>query len=216
MACAARAFSPPIRVHPSFGVHPWHAGRLPEDWRASLETCLLRHPGAGVGEIGLDASRPDPPLTLQKRVFEEQLALACRLGRAVSMHAVRTLPAALAALRAELPPDWAFLVHDCRASAEQVREIERLGGYVSCGPALLDPHARRAWSAAREASPERLLVETDAAQRLTVLVLVVEALARLRGWTPAQTAARTTENARRFSIFQPQKSGRKSVDDPLY
>lgn len=205
-------------LHPSFGVHPWQAGRLPEDWPARLEGWLRRHPGAGVGEIGLDAARRDPPAALQRRVLEAQLDLARRLGRPVSLHAVRALPAVLGAVRALLPPGWAFLLHDCRASAEQVREIVRMGGYVSCGVALLDPRARRAWDAARAVSPDRLLVETDAPDRLTPggcacpgapalqhpanLVSVVAALARLRGWTPAAAAARTAENARRFWAFR--------------
>ena len=41
----------PIRILPSFGVHPWDAVGLSRDWFDQLEFILSRFPEASIGEI---------------------------------------------------------------------------------------------------------------------------------------------------------------------
>ncbi|TPX56008.1 hypothetical protein PhCBS80983_g04868 [Powellomyces hirtus] len=98
-AIADAASKWPTRVVPAFGVHPWFAHTVPTPPSASaftsLERILASHPGALVGEIGIDSVAKDRttgelyPFDQQLAVFRAQLALAGRMGRPVSVHTVR-------------------------------------------------------------------------------------------------------------------------------
>lgn len=83
------------RIVPGFGIHPWYAHRVQEGWLQRLEQHLLRVPHAFVGEIGLDkvAITPDThkcEYDAQLEVFRQQVFLAGRLRRPVSVHCVRS------------------------------------------------------------------------------------------------------------------------------
>lgn len=83
---------------PALGIHPWYLGDgLPEGWLLQLENLLLDHPSAIVGEIGLCKmarwTRQYAPgkaaaLEVQRQVFQQQLQLAARTRRPVSVHCV--------------------------------------------------------------------------------------------------------------------------------
>jgi len=85
---------------PALGIHPWYLGdheRLPHDWMTQLEDLLVDHPSAIVGEIGLckmaRRTRQYPggkaaAMELQRTVFRQQLEVAARLQRPVSVHCV--------------------------------------------------------------------------------------------------------------------------------
>lgn len=36
---------------PNYGVHPWYASNLPDDWLSQLRSELLEDPAAGLGEV---------------------------------------------------------------------------------------------------------------------------------------------------------------------
>jgi TatD DNase family protein len=107
-----------VVVVPCLGVHPWFVVELsaadwaltdPHDndgtdgsndllptWLVQLETLLVQHPRATVGEIGLDGFRFDAatqqlvcPMERQVTALRLQLELAARLQRPVSIHVVQ-------------------------------------------------------------------------------------------------------------------------------
>lgn len=211
---AGLAPSTGFRLRPAFGVHPWYADALPPDWLDRLEELLRRHADATVGEVGLDALRQGPDSAAQRRVLDAQLALAARLGRAVSLHAVRCVPAVLEAVRPHASRLPGFVVHSFAGSTETLSELVELGGYASFGGTLLNPAARRVHAAAAAVPPDRVLVETDAPDMRPVggeecvpgtqtshpanLVRVVAGLAARRGLDPATAADVTAANARRL------------------
>lgn len=83
---------------PALGIHPWYLGDgLPSGWLSQLERLLLEHPSAIVGEIGLCkmarwtrqyAQGKAAAFEIQREVFQQQLRLASRLRRPVSVHCV--------------------------------------------------------------------------------------------------------------------------------
>jgi Tat protein secretion system quality control protein TatD with DNase activity len=83
---------------PALGIHPWYLGEgLPDGWLSQLESLLLEHPSAIVGEIGLCkmarwtrqyAQGKAAAFEMQREVFQQQLRLAARLRRPVSVHCV--------------------------------------------------------------------------------------------------------------------------------
>lgn len=148
-------------VEPSCGLHPWHSldPALPKDWLESLEAKLAAHSGLGVGEIGLDARKPDPKA--QMRAFTEQIELAARVGRGIVLHAVRAHAEILAALRPCARALPRIVLHGASCSPEIWREYERLGACASIGPAVLNPRATRVRELIRIVPEDRLLFETD-------------------------------------------------------
>ena len=201
-------------LRPAFGVHPWFAENLPSDWLERLSSLLHENPAATLGEVGLDRLRQSPDSATQTRILREQLRLAARLHRTVSLHAVRAVPQVLDEIRpfaADLP---GFLVHSFAGSAETLRELIDLGGSVSFGGALLNPSARRVQTAAALVPPERVLIETDAPDMLprdlapavpgtrlnhpANLALIAEQLALRQGWDSATASAQTSANAERL------------------
>ncbi len=163
-------------VFPSFGLHPWDAGNRSPAWLESLSATLAAHPGAGVGEIGLDRwildrARPDDPrlaglrrapLDEQVEIFNAQLALATRDNRPASIHCLDAWGALWEILRTAALPSRGFLLHAYSGPAEMIRGFAERGAYFSFNGSFLDPRHTRHRDTFKLVPPDRLLVETDA------------------------------------------------------
>lgn len=211
----------PLRLWPAFGVHPWYVGGLPRAWRELLESLLVAHPGAAVGEIGMDGLRKEVPRELQREIFAAQIELAARHGRTVVLHGARAWGHLLEALRPRAASVPALVVHAFAGAHDILRALLSLGAYISFAGTLCNPAAARVRAAAANTPAARLLVETDSpdllsrdgaaaggdpAARLNQpanLALVVRALAEIRGAGQAEMAALTAANARRAFGGQP-------------
>ncbi|CAB9507003.1 TatD DNase domain containing [Seminavis robusta] len=84
------------------GIHPWYLSEQVQasdnDWRQRLETLIQEHPSCVVGEIGLckmaKCARSHPEgkargFEFQREVLQEQLTLATKYRRPVSIHCVQ-------------------------------------------------------------------------------------------------------------------------------
>lgn len=133
------------QVLPALGIHPWYLeDRLPIGWLETMEQLLLEHPGAIVGEIGLCkmarwtrhyADGKAAALEIQREVFRQQLQLAAKLRRPVSVHCVNqhgvfksVLEEVIQQARSEgkraidaLPPKIAM--HSFTGTAHQAKEL---------------------------------------------------------------------------------------------
>ncbi|MBR0193611.1 MAG: TatD family hydrolase [Thermoguttaceae bacterium] len=151
-------------VVPYFGIHPWYVADLSDGWEDRLSAALDQFPAAGVGEIGLDALRPD--LELQKKVFLAQLELAVALKRPVSIHCVRAWEWVEPLIQRTVgPAGLPILLHGFNGSADQALHfIEGLGWNVSFSltsirTRLNSPKTR---GLLERLPPDRVLLETDA------------------------------------------------------
>ncbi|EKF29091.1 hypothetical protein MOQ_007140 [Trypanosoma cruzi marinkellei] len=96
--------------------------RSAEELLCLLEAALKRHPGAIVGEIGLDKLR-GPLESIQLSLFVAQLKLAAKYGRPVSVHCVRSFGKMLQTLQ-ELPAEDtppAIVLHGFTGSVDFAR-----------------------------------------------------------------------------------------------
>jgi TatD DNase family protein len=163
-------------VRPSYGVHPWDCGRLPESWREAFAARLTDEPQAHVGEIGIDRwilerARPDDPrlagvvrapLETQVEVFRWQLQWAAVHNRAATIHCLDAWGALLDLLQTLPRPTRGFLLHAYGGSIHLAKAFADLGAYFSFNPSFLDPRRSRQQQTFRALPAERLLVETDA------------------------------------------------------
>lgn len=209
----------PFVLIPAFGVHPWYVRFLPADWFETLEAVLDAHPAAALGEIGLDGVLDDIPMEIQEKVLRRQLELAERLHRPVVLHGARAwgrLVDLLKPCARRLP---GFVAHGFGGSAEILKQILNMGGYVSFAGSVCNPRAEKIRAAAREIPDSQILVETDTPDLFPMggvpaavdakgkplnqpsnLTRVLEEVAALRGISPDALSDLTGANARRLFL----------------
>lgn len=148
-------------VTPSFGLHPWRVGTEPEGWLEDLERRLIRHPAAGVGEIGLDRWIRGHDLEKQRAVFLPQLALAERLGRSVSIHCLHAWGSLLEILT-ERERKAGLLLHSYGGPAEMVERFVEMGAFFSLSGYFFRPEKAGKLAVFDRVPVDHLLLETDA------------------------------------------------------
>ena len=194
-------------IHCTVGVHPDQAPEMQPGY-LDLLAQQSRHPKVhAIGEIGLDYFYDDAsPREVQRRVFEEQLALAKDLALPVVIHNRDAHQDTLELLKKYRPKG---IMHCFSGSAELAQEVVRLGMYVGFTGVITFKNARKAVEAAAAVPLERLLVETDCPYLApepyrgkrcdsTMLHRMVEKLGELKGISPQEMADITWENACRI------------------
>ena len=199
-------------IHCTVGIHPDQAPEMQPGY-LDLLAQQSRHPKVhAIGEIGLDYFYDDAsPREVQRRVFEEQLALAKDLALPVVIHNRDAHQDTLELLKKYRPKG---IMHCFSGSAELAQEVVRLGMYVGFTGVITFKNARKAVEAAAAVPLERLLVETDCPDMApepyrgkrcdsTMLHRMVEKLGELKGISPQEMADITWENACRvYGISQ--------------
>ncbi len=217
-AVAALAVEAPW-VQPSFGLHPWHVnGRTPA-WRETLMRFLDAHPGAGIGEIGLDRWIEGHDIAAQSECFRAQLAIAAERNLPATIHCLRAWGALWEIIREDPLPPRGFLLHAYGGPAEMVAGFIGRGACFSFSAYFLHERKAAQREIFRTLPADRILVETDApdmappAERNAHmlagtdgkslnhpanLVLAYDALAEIRGVKREVLAAQVAENFMRL------------------
>lgn len=203
-------------IVPSFGLHPWFINDRSAEWLQTLENLLREYPQAAVGEIGIDHAIEERNDVDQEKVFFEQLELARKLNRPVSIHCRRAWGRLIELLDefGELPQG--MLIHCFGGSAEIATELVKRGGYISFSGSITRPNVRKVGPAIRSVPDDRILIETDAPDILPTTAdgplnepanvrLVLEKAAEFRGVTEEILARMTFANAERFFYSGPRE-----------
>jgi TatD DNase family protein len=148
-------------IVPSYGVHPWYLGGLPETWKPQLLAALDARPSA-LGEIGIDFWREGIDRSLQERIFLEQLEVARDRDLPVSIHGLKAWDRLLQLLTTHGAPSAGFLLHSYSGPEHLIDPFVRLGGYFSCAPAFFATARAKKLAVFAKVPRERLLPETDA------------------------------------------------------
>ncbi len=90
--------------------------------------------GYGVGEIGLD--RRFGNLEKQVENFKKGLLIAKHYSVPLTIHAVGHLDIVISIVKEIKPP--LFIFHSFHSSLEVAREIEKMGGYISLSPGVVE------------------------------------------------------------------------------
>lgn len=154
----------------SAGIHPWNAGR----WTAGdleLLTALAGRPEVvAIGETGLDSARAGADTEAQRELLMRHIELSERAGKPLLLHVVRQFNEIMA-LKRQLKPRQAWVIHGFRGKPELARQLIRAGFYLSYGE-------RFNAGAVAVTPPERMLAETDESE------LGIDEIVRRLGVTP--------------------------------
>ncbi|MDR2150681.1 MAG: TatD family hydrolase [Spirochaetaceae bacterium] len=160
-ACAYAALYPG-KLYSTAGVHPHDA----KTWDAAAQETVrkLAQTGAAcaVGECGLDYNRNFSPPAVQRRCFEQQIALAEACALPLFVHERDAFADVSALLRANRSSS-AAVIHCFTGTAYQLEEYLALGCYIGITGWICDERRGGALVAlVNRIPPDKLMLETDA------------------------------------------------------
>lgn len=196
------------------GVHPHQAAAVSDDWLSQLTAFLKHSEVAAIGECGLDFNRMFSPQEQQVRVFSAQLSLAKQLQKAVYLHERDAFSTQLALLK-----EYGInhgIAHCFTGDAAQLKAYLDLGLYIGITGWLCDERRASMLQDALCYLPlDRLILETDAPylrprnlkpkpksrrNEPALLSAIAEQIAVLRGWSMADIAKHSRQNAEALFI----------------
>jgi TatD DNase family protein len=211
------------QIYASAGIHPQQAHQASPEALKTLRALAQEPKCIAIGEIGLDyyhAGNPD--ILTQQAVFGAQLEIAADHKKPILIHC-RTSELATPAAKARFGPADAFadlmeligtrwskygipgVMHCFSGSPAEAQQALAAGFYLSFAGNLTYPRSEGIRQAATAAPADRILVETDCPflapiplrgqQNEPAFVTHTAAfLAQLRGISPEDLAALTTQN----------------------
>lgn len=197
-------------VYAAVGIHPEDCGGYrPEDLDA-IRALALSHPDqvVAIGEIGLDYYWPEnPDRDTQKRCFRDHLALAQELDLPVIVHNREAHQDCLSIVKEF--PRVRGVFHCYSGAVEDAKTLVKLGWHLSFTGAITYKNARKAPEVIAALPLDRIMIETDSPYLTPVpnrgkrndsrnLVYIRDRIAEIRGISPEEVEAATTENALRF------------------
>ena len=168
----------------SLGIHPWDTD---DSWRekfGTIATAAGRENVVAIGECGIDRLKAQTNIQTQIEVLRSHAILAEECRKPLILHCVKGVDEILA-LRKELKPQQAWIIHGFRGKPQQAEQITAAGIYVSFGEHF---NARSVTAV----SAERLFVESDESRR--PLEEIYRAIAGARGCTVEELARQTAAN----------------------
>lgn len=201
-ACIELAKAYPF-CHAAVGIHPEDVPGAAEGDLTEIARLATSNPVVAIGEIGLDYHW-DVPRDLQKKWFEEQLALANDLHLPVIVHDRDAHADTLALLQKYRPRG---VVHCYSGSAETARELLDLGLYLGFTGVITFKNNKKARAVLAALPHDRVLCETDcpymAPEPLrgrrcdsSMLVHTLERMGEVMGLSAEEAARITAQNAR--------------------
>ncbi|MBR4700718.1 MAG: TatD family hydrolase [Oscillospiraceae bacterium] len=194
-------------VYAAVGSHPDDAASVNDELLALYRQLCADEKVKAIGEIGLDYHYEDPPREVQLPAFRAQLELAAELDLPVIVHEREAHADGMELIRQF--PGVTGVFHCYSGAVEQARELVKRGWYIGFTGVVTFKNARKAVEVVRDLPLDRILIETDCPYMAPEphrgrrndsrwVPLVAAKIAELRGLTPEEVAAATTENAKRL------------------
>ena len=195
-------------LYAAVGSHPDAADEVNEEVLEEYrKLCKLNPKVKAVGEIGLDYHYEDIPREIQQKAFRMQMELARELDLPVIVHEREAHEDGMAIVREF--PTVKGVFHCYSGSAEMAKQLVEMGWYIGFTGVLTFKNARKAVETAASIPLDRIVLETDCPYMAPepfrgkrndpgYLCRMAQQLAQIRGITPEEAAAITTENGKRL------------------
>ncbi|MBE7470249.1 MAG: hydrolase TatD [Anaerolineae bacterium] len=203
-------------LYAAIGFHPNAAAKFDAAALAHLRVLAGQPKVVAIGEIGLDYHWDEAPRPVQRRVFEQQLALAKELNKPVIIHQREAAVDTMAVLR-----EWGagqthpgLVLHSFSGDRAMAEEAIELGFFLGISGPVTFKNARDLPEIVAAAPLDRLLVETDAPflaphpfrgkrNEPAHVKLVAERVAALKALSLAEMSQHLTANTLILFKFQP-------------
>ena len=195
-------------LYAAVGSHPDSADEVNEEVLEEYrKLCKLNPEVKAIGEIGLDYHYEDIPREIQQKAFRMQMELARELDLPVIVHERDAHEDGMAIVREF--PTVKGVFHCYSGSAEMARQLVEMGWYIGFTGVLTFKNARKAVETAASIPLDRIVLETDCPYMAPepfrgkrndpgYLYRMAQQLAAIRGITPQEAAAITTENGKKL------------------
>ena len=194
-------------LYGSVGSHPDSADEVNEEVIEEYRKLCQNEKIKAIGEIGLDYYYEDIPREIQQKAFRMQMQLAKELDMPVIVHEREAHDDGMRIVKEFTGVTGVF--HCYSGSAEMARQLVKMGWYIGFTGVLTFKNARKAVETAASIPLDRIVIETDCPFMAPepfrgkrndpgYLYRMAERLAEIRGITPEEAAAVTTENAKRL------------------
>lgn len=193
-------------MYAAIGCHPQEVENIPKNYISEMKKIVNHKKVVAIGEIGLDYYW-DLPKKPQNKLFIEQLDFAKEVDLPVIIHNRDSHGDMMEILQKEKPKG---VMHCFSGSVEMVREIVKLGIYISFCGVVTFKNARRSVEVAKEVPLDMLLLETDAPYLAptpyrgkrsdsTMIPYAAEKIAEVKGLTTQEVLNIGKENA--YKLF---------------
>ncbi|MGQ9843412.1 MAG: TatD family hydrolase [Spirochaetota bacterium] len=192
-------------VYFALGVHPWY---IEESFINELYRITRIHDDkyCAIGEIGLDA-KTTITMQLQKKFFEDQVAIANELGMPVIVHCRGAFNELIASLKRVGSLKAGGVIHSYSGNLEITKQLIPYGLYFSFGGAITFRNSKKKLQVLQYIYPDYLLLETDSPDippveksgKINVpenIVYVIKAVSQLIQKPEEEIALNTTNNAK--------------------
>lgn len=194
-----------------FGVSPNDIENLSSDYLEQLEGLAKENKVVAIGEIGLDYHWNTDNKEEQKQIFIKQIELANKLELPIVIHTRDAVMDTIDILKNKIECKKRGVIHCCSFNRELVKEMLKLGFYLSFGGPVTYKNASNAKEILNMVPLDRLLIETDSPYLSPEPVRgtrndsrnvrrVAEKIAEFKNNTLEEIAKQTYENAK--SIFK--------------
>ena len=197
-------------VYGAAGIHPDHAGELTEEMFGEILRLADEEKIVAIGEIGLDYYWDTAPQEVQRQWFLRQLDLALEKDLPVVIHSREATQETLEIMKAAYKRSGGKLrgvIHCFSGSAEIAKEYTDMGFYIGVGGVVTFKNGKKLKEVVETMPLDKLVIETDCPYLApvpyrgkrndsTLLKLVIEEIAALRGMTTEEIEQLTYENAR--------------------
>ena len=144
----------------TYGIHPWFLNENNYEQLLSSVEKSIGLPGVfAIGEAGFDKLR-GPSADLQRKIFEDQIAISEEVKKPVVIHCVKAWDELLASHK-KLRPQMPWLIHGFRGTPELATQLLSRGMYLSFWfNFVIRPESSRLLKILPK---ERIFLETDGA-----------------------------------------------------
>ena len=150
------------QVYCAVGMHPHDSKSADTALYDYIKSVANLSKTVAVGEIGLDFHYDLSPRDIQQKVFIEQLELACALKLPVIIHSREADMLTLKILNENKSYlQWGGILHCYGASAEMVKEYNKLDLFYSFGGSITFKNAKEKPLVLKTVPKNKLLIETD-------------------------------------------------------
>ena len=197
-------------VYATVGVHPHEAKYFCEESMEKLEGLAKNKKVVAIGEIGLDYHYMFSSKEEQICAFEKQIELANKLNLPIVVHSREASADTINILKQNLQKlKNGVCIHCFNMSLEILKEINKLGFYISVGGIVTFKNANNVLTIARECHLDKLMLETDCPylapephryklNKPEYVVYSAQKIADLRGITLEEVDRITTQNTLNF------------------